>query len=61
MNDAAWKKASREALNEQIGRLQRMLEATKTLSSTLDLAKLTEIIPHHSSRSACGSGNRFHG
>ncbi|HYR89290.1 MAG TPA: GAF domain-containing sensor histidine kinase [Terriglobia bacterium] len=38
------KEDSVEILFEHVGRLERMLEATKCLSSTLDLVELTEII-----------------
>jgi signal transduction histidine kinase len=44
MTAATRKKKPREIRSEQIGRLQKRLEATKVLSSTLDLATLTEII-----------------
>jgi signal transduction histidine kinase len=44
MRYSARKKKPRDVPGEQIGRLQKLLEATKTLSSTLDLAHLTDII-----------------
>lgn len=44
MKPAPARKPSRDTGEDKIRRLERMLEATKSLSSTLDVAKLTAII-----------------